>query len=253
MGEWGSQTKDGSVAFRVTGTTSTEGPAYLEGLVAAGRIASDWAAALAPVAAELAALATARASERAAGVDVLPPEADVYRAFERPLARVRVLVVGQDPYPTPGHAMGYAFAAARDVRPLPRSLTNLYRELHNDLGIDPAPHPDISAWAEQGVLLLNRVLTVRAGEAGSHRRRGWEHVTDCAIDALAHRGGPLVAILWGNDARALAPRLGEIPVIESAHPSPLSARRGFFESRPFSRANAALEAQGAAPIDWRVP
>ncbi|WP_232225466.1 uracil-DNA glycosylase [Leucobacter salsicius] len=237
---------------RVAGKTEAEGLAYLEGLAEAGRIADDWAAALTPVAAELAALDAARAAERAAGVEVLPPEADVYRAFERPLARVRVLVVGQDPYPTPGHAMGYAFAAARDVRPLPRSLANLYRELHDDLGIDPAPHPDISAWADQGVLLLNRVLTVRAGEAGAHRRMGWERVTDCAIDALAARGGPLVAILWGNDARALAPRLAATTVIESAHPSPLSARRGFFGSRPFSRANAALEAQGAAPIDWRV-
>lgn len=232
--------------------TEAAGRAYLEQLVMEGRVARDWATALTPVAAELATLNDARTAERASGVDVLPPEADIYRAFERPLARVRVLVVGQDPYPTPGHAMGYAFAAAREVRPLPRSLTNLYRELHDDLGIDPAPHPDISAWADQGVLLLNRVLTVRAGEAGAHRRLGWERITDCAIDALAARGGPLVAILWGNDARALAPRLTGVPVIESAHPSPLSARRGFFGSKPFSRANAALEAQGATPIDWRV-
>lgn len=224
----------------------------LVALAAAGRVAPDWARALAPVAGEIAELERFLAAERAAGHDVLPPEDAIFRAFSNPLAAVRVLVVGQDPYPTPGHAMGYAFAAARDVRPLPRSLANLFRELHDDLGIDPAQHPDLTAWAEQGVLLLNRVLTVRAGEAGSHRRKGWERVTECAIDALVARGGPLVAILWGNDARALAPRLAGVPIIESAHPSPLSARRGFFGSRPFSRANAALEAQGAAPIDWRL-
>ena len=221
-------------------------------LVTTGRMAADWAAALAPVAGEIAEIEEFLASEWAAGHEVLPPADRVFRAFERPLAAARVLVVGQDPYPTPGHAMGYAFSAARDVRPLPRSLSNMYRELADDVGIEPAPHPDLSAWAEQGVVLLNRVLTVRAGAAGSHRRRGWEQVTDCAIAALAARGGPLVAILWGNDARALAPRLSGVPVIESAHPSPLSARRGFFGSRPFSRANAALRAQGADPIDWRV-
>lgn len=240
------------VAPRKTEPTAMGGLAYLEGLVEAGRMARDWSQALAPVATDLAALERHRLAEQAAGIDVLPPETSIFRAFERPLSQVRVLIVGQDPYPTPGHAMGYAFAAARDVRPLPRSLSNLYRELQDDLGIDPAPHPDISVWADQGVLLLNRVLTVRAGEAGSHRRKGWERVTDCAIDALARRGGPLVAILWGNDARALAPRLAGTTVIESAHPSPLSARRGFFGSKPFSRANAALAAQGSEPINWRV-
>lgn len=242
----------GDPASGATGVGEYEPLGTLEELVAAGRMAPDWAAALAPVAGEIAEVEEFLATEWAAGQEVLPPAARVFRAFERPLAAARVLVVGQDPYPTPGHAMGYAFSAARGVRPLPRSLSNMYRELHDDVGIEPAPHPDLSAWAEQGVLLLNRVLTVRAGAAGSHRRKGWEQVTDCAIAALVTRGGPLVAILWGNDARALAPRLDGIPVIESAHPSPLSARRGFFGSRPFSRANAALEAQGAAPIDWRV-
>lgn len=240
-----------NVAMNVA-TNAAPDRVTLDALAAGGRVAHDWAEALAPVAGDLALVERFLAAERAAGHEVLPPEAGIFRAFERPLASVRVLVVGQDPYPTPGHAMGYAFAAARDVRPLPRSIANIYRELHDDLGIAPAPHADLSGWADQGVLLLNRVLTVRAGDAGSHRRKGWERVTECAIAALAARGGPLVAILWGNDARALASRLAGIPVIESVHPSPLSARRGFFGSRPFSRANAELEAQGAAPIDWRV-
>ena len=165
---------------------------------------------------------------------------------------MRVLIVGQDPYPTPGHPIGLSFATAPDVRPIPRSLQNMYRELNDDLGIDPAPHGDLTAWADHGVMLLNRVLTVRAGTPASHRGKGWEAVTECAIRALVARGGPLVAVLWGNDARQLASMLGDVPRIESPHPSPLSASRGFFGSRPFSRANAALEAQGASPVDWRV-
>ncbi|MFC5337768.1 uracil-DNA glycosylase [Leucobacter denitrificans] len=191
-------------------------------------------------------------SERAAGALVLPAEDRVFAAFERPLADVRVLVVGQDPYPTPGHPIGLAFAADRHVRPIPRSIANIYRELHDDLDIVPAQHADLSGWADRGVMLMNRVLTVRAGEAGSHRRKGWEAVTEQAIRALATRGGPLVAILWGNDARKLAPALEGVPLIESAHPSPLSASRGFFGSKPFSRVNALLAAQGADPIDWRL-
>ena len=207
-----------------------------------------------------------------------------------------MLIVGQDPYPTPGHAVGLSFGTAANVRPLPRSLKNIFTELEADLAtsgdhtsVDPAVGDrmlgerlvgdlmgasaadddaaaewaeafwaapartgDLTAWAEAGVLLLNRVLTVRAGDAGSHRGRGWELLTELAIRALVARGGPLVAILWGNDARKLAPLLGSTPVIESAHPSPLSASRGFFGSRPFTRANDALIAQGSAPIDWRV-
>lgn len=216
-----------------------------------GRIAPDWAEALEPVRGELEQLERFLEEEREAGAQVLPQAVHILRAFERPLSAVRVLIVGQDPYPTPGHSIGLAFAVSRDVRPLPRSLNNIYRELRDDLGIEPAEHGDLSVWADRGVLLLNRVLSVRAGEAGSHRRRGWEAVTECAIDALVRRGGPLVTILWGNDARSLAPRLRG-PAIESAHPSPLSASRGFFGSRPFSRANAQLEAQGSAPINWRV-
>jgi uracil-DNA glycosylase len=190
--------------------------------------------------------------EIAEGRAYLPEGKNVLRAFSRPLAQVRVLIVGQDPYPTPGHAVGLSFSVAPDVRPLPRSLNNIYAELQSDLGIAPAKSGDLSPWFEQGVLLLNRVLTVRPGAPGSHRRKGWEEVTECAIDALAARGGPLVAILWGKDAQSLAPRLNGIPQITSPHPSPMSARYGFFGSRPFSRANAALAEQGAEAIDWRL-
>lgn len=192
-------------------------------------------------------------TELAAGRAYLPDGDVVLRAFTRPMAQVKVLIVGQDPYPTPGHAVGLSFSVADDVRPIPRSLRNIYTELEADLGVPPAPHGDLSAWFDQGVLLLNRVLTVRPGASGSHRGKGWEEVTDAAIDALAARGGPLVAILWGRDAQALAPRLGDVPTITSAHPSPMSADRGFFGSRPFSRANAALVAQGATPVDWQIP
>jgi uracil-DNA glycosylase len=141
----------------------------------------------------------------------------------------------------------------RHVRPLPRSLVNVYREYEDDLGIPAPAHGDLSAWADRGVLLLNRTLSVRPGEPGSHRGHGWEAVTAAAVAALAARGGPLVAILWGRQAQSLAPSLPGVPVIASAHPSPLSARSGFFGSRPFSRANAALTAAGAAPVDWRLP
>lgn len=224
----------------------------LQQLAEAGFIASDWAEALAPVEGQLAELGRFLNEERASGQRVLPAVDRILAAFQRPLADVRVLIVGQDPYPTPGHPIGLSFATAPDVRPIPRSLQNMYRELNDDLGIDPAPHGDLTAWADHGVMLLNRVLTVRAGAPASHRGKGWEAVTECAIRALVARGGPLVAVLWGNDARQLASMLGDVPRIESPHPSPLSASRGFFGSRPFSRANAALEAQGASPVDWRV-
>ena len=215
-------------------------------------LAADWAAALSPAADDLARAEGFLAGEAAAGRPFLPAPEHVLRAFSRPLADVRVLVVGQDPYPTPGHPVGLSFAVARDVRPLPRSLVNVYRELEDDLGVPPAAHGDLTPWFEQGVLLLNRVLTVEPGRSGAHRRQGWERVTERAVDALVERGGPLVALLWGRDAQALAPRLGAVPVVASAHPSPLSARNGFFGSRPFSRVNALLEAQGARPVDWRL-
>ncbi|MCA0379076.1 MAG: uracil-DNA glycosylase [Actinobacteria bacterium] len=224
----------------------------LQQLAGAGHIAPDWADALAPVEGQLAELGRFLNEERARGQQVLPAGSRILAAFQRPLADVRVLIVGQDPYPTPGHPIGLSFATAPDVRPIPRSLQNMYRELNDDLGIEPAPHGDLSAWADHGVMLLNRVLTVRAGAPASHRGKGWEAITECAIRALVARGGPLVAILWGNDARQLAAMLGDVPRIESVHPSPLSASRGFFGSRPFSRANAALETQGAEPVDWAL-
>lgn len=235
-----------------SGRAETEGTFDLRELAAAGVIAADWAEALAPVQHQLNQLSEFLREDRAAGHTVLPASDRILAAFAQPLADVRVLIVGQDPYPTAGHPIGLSFATAPDVRPIPRSLTNMYRELHDDLGIAPAEHGDLTRWTEHGVLLLNRVLTVRAGDAGSHRRKGWEAVTECAIRALAERGGPLVAILWGNDARKLAPMLAGVPLIESAHPSPLSASRGFFGSKPFSRANEALAGQGAAPVNWQL-
>ncbi len=215
-------------------------------------VAPDWAEALAPVADRIAHLGDLLRAETAAGRPYLPAGANVLRAFTYPLADVRVLIVGQDPYPTPGHPIGLSFAVERHVRPLPPSLGNIYRELQSDLGIPPAPHGDLTSWAEHGVMLLNRVLTVRAGAAGSHRGMGWEEVTETAIRALVARGGPLVAILWGRDAATLQPMLGGVPAIRSPHPSPLSASKGFFGSRPFSRANESLIQQGAPPVDWRV-
>lgn len=211
-----------------------------------------WARALAPVAPHLAEIETFLDAEAAAGREVLPPRHQIMRAFTRPLDDVRVLVVGQDPYPTPGHAHGLAFSCQPDVSPLPRSLRNVLVELASDTGVADATSGDLSAWADRGVLLLNRVLTVRAGDAGSHRGRGWEHVTDHVVDVLDARPAPLVAILWGKDAERLAPRLTRHPVLVSAHPSPLSARRGFFGSKPFTRASAALEDQGAPPVDWSL-
>jgi len=222
-------------------------PVWTEG------VSPDWAAALEPAAGALAWAEAFVDEEEAAGRAYLPERSRVLRAFSRPLADVRVLLVGQDPYPTAGHPVGLAFSVAPDVRPVPRSLRNVYAELQADLGIPAAVHGDLTAWFEQGVLLLNRVLTVAPGQSGSHRRRGWEQVTQRAIEALVERGGPLVAVLWGADARKLAPLLGEVPVVESAHPSPLSARSGFFGSRPFSRTNDLLVAQGAEPIDWELP
>nr|WP_208402620.1 uracil-DNA glycosylase [Lysinibacter cavernae] len=224
----------------------------MDELVRSGRIAPDWGVALAPVAAQIAEVGTFLDGELADGREVLPARDNIFRAFASPLAGVRVLIVGQDPYPTPGHPIGLSFAVDRDVRPLPRSLNNIYKELASDLGIAPASHGDLTEWSDAGVMLLNRVLTVRAGEAASHRGKGWEAITEHAIRALASRGEPLVAILWGKDAGNLAPLLGDVPSILSAHPSPLSASRGFFGSRPFSRANTALEAQGADPLDWQL-
>ena len=218
-------------------------------LAADGLIDPGWAAALEPVAGTIRAIGERLRDDRA---PYLPDPSLVLRAFQRPLADVKVLIVGQDPYPTPGHAVGLSFAVERDVRPVPRSLANIYTEMRTDLGVAAPEHGDLSAWADQGVMLLNRVLTVSPGQPASHRGWGWEGITEHAIRALAARGRPLVAILWGAQARSLAPLLGSVPRIESPHPSPLSAHRGFFGSRPFSRANALLAEQGADPVDWRV-
>ena len=224
----------------------------LSELAADGAMDPGWAQALAPVAGDIAAMGDWLRGEVAAGRRYLPAGANVLRAFRYPLADVRVLIVGQDPYPTPGHPIGLSFAVERDVRPIPRSLQNIYKELRSDVGVEPPQHGDLTAWSEHGVMLLNRVLTVRPGAAGSHRGVGWERVTEHAIRALVARGTPLVAILWGRDAANLRPLLGSTPVITSPHPSPLSANGGFFGSRPFSRANQLLERQGAAPVDWSL-
>lgn len=229
-------------------SASTAPPAWLADAVGPG-----WAEALAPVAGTVSRIGDFLRSERAGGRAFLPASANILRAFRQPLDTVRVLIVGQDPYPTPGHAVGMCFSVAPEVRPLPKSLVNIFREYQDDLGLPTPSNGDLSPWTERGVMLLNRVLTVRPHEPGSHRGIGWEEVTEQAIRALAARDAPLVSILWGRDARGLAPMLGAHPRVESAHPSPLSASSGFFGSRPFSRVNAHLESLGAPPIDWRLP
>lgn len=221
-------------------------------LAEAGLIDASWAEALRPVAPDLARMGEFLRAEVASGRPYLPAGDRVLRAFQQPVGDIRVLIVGQDPYPTPGHPIGLSFAVERHVRPLPRSLGNIYRELADDLGVRPPEHGDLGAWNRGGVMLLNRVLTVRPGAPASHRGAGWERVTDHAIRTLVARGGPLVAILWGRDAQSLRPLLGDVPRIESVHPSPLSASRGFFGSRPFSRANALLAEQGGEPVDWSI-
>lgn len=218
-----------------------------------------WAQALAPVEGQIHAMGDFLRNEHAQGHPTLPAAPNILRAFTMPFDDVKVLIVGQDPYPTPGHPVGLSFSVAPDVSPLPPSLVNIYRELHDDIGCPPPPNGDLTGWARQGVMLLNRCLTVRAGAANSHQGKGWEPVTEQAIRALDARVDPatgaprpLVAILWGRNAQSLEPLLAHAHVIKSPHPSPLSASRGFFGSRPFSRANEALASMGAAPIDWSM-
>ena len=225
----------------------------LGGLVDKELVAPDWAEALAPVDEQIAAMGRFLREEVAAGRGYQPAGDLVFRAFRRPLSDVRVLIVGQDPYPNPTHPIGLSFAVERHVWPLPPSLVNIYVELRDDLGIVPPRHGDLSAWADQGVMLLNRSLTVRPNDSNSHQGKGWEAITERAITALAERGGPAAAILWGKQAQSLKPLLGDVPSVESVHPSPLSARRGFFGSKPFSSANRLLEEQGAEPVDWSLP
>ncbi len=226
----------------------------LAGLVEKGLVAPDWAEALAPVDEQIATMGRFLRSELAAGRRYLPHGEHVFRAFRRPLSQVKVLIVGQDPYPTPGHPVGLSFSVAPGVAP-PKSLVNIFRELVDDLGVPPPTSGDLTPWADAGVMLLNRSLTVTPGQPASHRGRGWEPVTDQAIRVLAKRASdqPLTAILWGRDAQSLKPELAPIPWVESAHPSPLSAHRGFFGSRPFSRVNRMLEEQGGTPVKWRLP
>ncbi len=225
----------------------------LSGLVERGLVAPDWAQALAPVDDTIGAMGRFLREEIAAGRSYLPHGDRILRAFSRPLADTKVLIVGQDPYPTPGHPVGLSFSVAPDVRPLPRSLENIYKELCADLDCPRPTTGDLTPWFEQGVMLLNRCLTVAPGAPASHRGRGWERVTEQAITAWAARGGPRAAILWGRDAQGLKPMLADVPWVESPHPSPLSASRGFFGSRPFSRVNDLLVKQGGTPVDWRLP
>jgi uracil-DNA glycosylase len=212
-----------------------------------------WADALEPVAGQISAMGEFLRAEVADGRRYLPAGENVLRAFKQPFSEVRVLIVGQDPYPTPGHPVGLSFSVAPDVKRLPGSLVNIFHEYSDDLGYPTPSCGDLTPWAERGVLLLNRVLTVAPKQPGSHRGKGWEEVTEQAIRALAARDtDPLVAILWGRDARTLVPLLDGVPCIESAHPSPYSAASGFFGSRPFSRANQLLEQRDCAPVDWKL-
>ncbi|MEU5659289.1 uracil-DNA glycosylase [Streptomyces sp. NPDC047737] len=212
-----------------------------------------WAEALAPVADRIASMGDFLRSEIEAGRTYLPAGGNILRAFQQPFDEVRVLIVGQDPYPTPGMAIGLSFAVAPDVSRLPGSLENIFRELHSDLGLPRPSNGDLTPWTRQGVLLLNRALTTAPGKPAAHRGKGWEAVTEQAIRALAARGKPMVSVLWGRDARNVRPLLGDLPAVESAHPSPMSADRGFFGSRPFSRTNDFLVGLGEQPVDWRLP
>jgi uracil-DNA glycosylase len=185
---------------------------------------------------------------------IYPPAGEEFTALKlTPYNEVRAVILGQDPYHGPGQAHGLAFSVRKGVA-VPPSLVNIYKELRSDLGIEPPKHGYLVEWASQGVLLLNAVLTVRAGQANSHKGRGWERLTDAIIRAVSAREKPVVFLLWGAPAQKKASLVDESrhTILRSAHPSPLSARNGFFGSKPFSQANAALEAAGEGPIDWRL-
>ena len=218
----------------------------------AGLVDDSWLPVLQPLDPQLARIGQTLRTEAAEGHRYHPAPDRILRAFELPIDRVRVLIMGQDPYPTPGHAVGLSFSVAPEVAPLPRSLSNIFAELQADLGCGLPRNGDLTKWFEQGVMLLNRVLTVRSGSPASHRHLGWQSITDAAIAGLGARVEPLVAILWGNDAQQVAPLLAGHQVFKSAHPSPLSASRGFFGSRPFSRTNDYLVQRGLEPIDWQL-
>ncbi len=185
------------------------------------------------------------------GRESAPIPQRVMRVFQKSMDDAKVLIVGQDPYPKAGHAIGLSFAVEQGTHPLPRSLQNMMTELHDDLGATVSNRGDLTRWVAQGVMLMNRHLTVPIGKAGGHMDIGWDAFTDKAVAALAdRRGSKLVAILWGKEAQSLGALLGQAQVIKSAHPSPLSAARGFFGSKPFSKANAALRSVGQMPVDW---
>ena len=195
-------------------------------------------------------------AERERGRQIFPRSSNWFRALNlTPLDKVRVVILGQDPYHGPGQAMGLCFAVPEGC-PAPPSLANIYKELESDLGVPRRAHGNLEHWARQGVLLLNTCLTVEAGRAGSHAGKGWEAITDAAVAAVAQREEPSVFILWGSHARnkaAKVPELGPATrhlVLTSPHPSPLSAHGGFFGSKPFSKANAFLEAHGRGGIEW---
>lgn len=222
----------------------------VKGLVARGEVDESWADALTRVEPTLLSIAVQLSSD-----PFLPAAPQVFRALRTPLSQVRVLLLGQDPYPTPGYAMGLAFSVSPDVRPVPGSLRNIFRELADDLGAEAPATGDLSPWVTQGVLLLNRTLTVSPGDPMSHRKLSWSAVIDSVIEQLVDRAEPLVAMVWGREAQSAVEPLRAYPfvrIVESAHPSPLSASRGFFGSRPFSRANAALAELGASPIEWSL-
>lgn len=226
----------------------------LEELAQQGLIDESWVEPLQPVQAILNQIALKLDQESELGHAVFPAPENIMRAFKTPFDKVTVVIVGQDPYPTPGDAVGLSFSVAPERHDLPRSLKNIFTELHADIGCDMPASGDLSPWAEQGIMLLNRVLTVRAGEAGSHRGMGWEQITEQALTALNNREGTsLVALLWGKDAMTATQFLNNAVVIESPHPSPLSASRGFFGSKPFSKVNAALTGLGHTPIEWALP
>ncbi len=191
-----------------------------------------------------------------ANATILPPEDEVFQAFElTPFDQVKVVILGQDPYPTPGFAHGLAFSVKPEVRPIPRSLQNMYQELKDDLGASPPSHGNLTFWAQQGVLLLNAVLTVRERKPNAHKNKGWEKFTTAVLKALSERYRPIVFVFWGGYAQKLA-RLIDTDIHEiilGTHPSPLSARNGFFGSKPFSAINEKLRSFGHTPIDWELP
>lgn len=218
-----------------------------------------WAQALGDVEDDIHRMGDFLRQEHAQGRQYLPASKNILRAFTIPFDNVKVLIVGQDPYPTPGHPVGLSFCVDPAVKPLPGSLRNIFKELQDDLHVAQPSNGDLTPWTRQGVMLLNRCLTVAVGAPASHRGKGWERITDAAITALNNRRDatgqvkPLVAILWGRQAQSLAPLLSNAVILASPHPSPLSARYGFFGSRPFSKANEALASMGADPVDWRLP